>query len=223
MSGRSSASAQTPASERVQERSRVSDAHRRSPHSRAVANAGTCLARVRQCGRRSSAPVSWTPTTSKHARAESSSVLRASETAGPPVESSHDHANAQLHAHGARQRRLQRDQTACSESREPASSKRRDYCSPAGGGVDLVAGAAAEFEESERSDQAEPDCCIHEPGATSSADQADSSLLLRAGGAAKQQSRSRGCRGDDAEVSFLAGRIPQRWVTFCLTDLSGRY
>jgi hypothetical protein len=63
---------------------------------------------------------------------------------------------------GARQRRLQRDQTACSESREPASSKRRDYCSPAGGGVDLVAGAAAEFEESEHSDQAEPDCCIHE-------------------------------------------------------------
>jgi hypothetical protein len=80
----------------------------------------------------------------------------------PPVESSHDHANAQLHAHGARQRRLQRDQTACSESREPASSKRRDYCSPAGGGVDLVAGVAAEFEESEHSDQAEPDCCIHE-------------------------------------------------------------
>jgi hypothetical protein len=42
-----------------------------------------------------------------------------------------------------------------------ASSKRRDYCSPAGGGVDLVAGAAAEFEESEHSDQAEPDCWIH--------------------------------------------------------------
>jgi hypothetical protein len=105
VSGRSSASAQTPASERVRERSRVSDAHRRSPHSRAVANAGTCLARMRQCGRRSSAPVSWTPTTSKHARAESSSVLRASETVGPPVESSHDHANAQLHAHGATQQR----------------------------------------------------------------------------------------------------------------------
>jgi hypothetical protein len=101
VSGCSAASAQTPASERVRERSRVSDAHRRSPQSRAVANAGTCLARMRQCGRRSSAPVSWTPTTSKHARAESSSVLRASETAGPPVESSHDHANAQLHAHGA--------------------------------------------------------------------------------------------------------------------------
>ena len=84
VSGCSAASAQTPASERVRERSRVSDAHRRSPQSRAVANAGTCLARMRQCGRRSSAPVSWTPTTSKHARAESSSVLRASETAGPP-------------------------------------------------------------------------------------------------------------------------------------------
>jgi hypothetical protein len=70
-------------------------------------------------------------------------------------------------APGARQRRLQRDQTACSESREPASSKRRDYCSPAGGGVDLVAGAAAEFEESEHSDQAEPDCCIHEGAAVS--------------------------------------------------------
>jgi len=89
--------------------------------------------------------------------AESDSLLPASETGAP----------------GARQRRLQRDQTACSESREPASSKRRDYCSPAGGGVDVVAGAAAEFEESEHSDQAEPDCCIHEDGVMSPVGPAD--------------------------------------------------
>jgi alpha/beta hydrolase fold len=44
-----------------------------------------------------------------------------------------------------------------------------------------------------------------------------------AGFGGKGQSRIRGCWGDDAEVSFLAGRIPQRCVTFCLADLSGRY
>jgi hypothetical protein len=31
----------------------------------------------------------------------------------------------------------------------------------------------------------------------------------------KQPSRFRGCPGDDREVSFLAGQIPHRWVTFC--------
>ena len=53
----------------------------------------------------------------------------------------------QTAASGARQRRGPRDQAACSECREPAPSKRPDYCSPTGGGIDLVAGVAAESED----------------------------------------------------------------------------
>jgi hypothetical protein len=39
------------------------------------------------------------------------------------------------------------DQAACSECQEPAPSKRPGYCSPTGGGVELVACVAAESED----------------------------------------------------------------------------
>jgi hypothetical protein len=102
-----------------------------SPGSRSIrgsptSRAGTCFSppiassptRATQLG-----SVSWTPTTSKHARAESSSVLSASQDARS-VESSHDRANTHVHASGARQRRDHREQTACSERRgfAPASA-----------------------------------------------------------------------------------------------------
>jgi hypothetical protein len=102
-----------------------------SPGSRSIrgsptSRAGTCFSppiassptRATQLG-----SVSWTPTTSKHARAESSSVLSASPDARP-VESSHDRANTHVHASGATQRRDHREQTACSERRgfAPASA-----------------------------------------------------------------------------------------------------
>jgi hypothetical protein len=68
---------------------------------------------------------------------------------------------------GARQRRGTGDQAACSQCREPAPSKRPDYYSPIGGGVELVACVATASErlrpppESERplpDCQAEPAC-----------------------------------------------------------------
>ena len=52
---------------------------------------------------------------------------------------------------GARQRRGPGDQTACSECREPAPGKRPDYCSPTGGGVELVTGVATASERTRSS------------------------------------------------------------------------
>ena len=62
---------------------------------------------------------------------------------------------------GARQRHGPGDQAACSQCREPAPSNRPGYCSPIGGGVELVACVAAASERLRPPAESErplPDC-----------------------------------------------------------------